>query len=175
MFCLGVALDTGTSIAKVAGVMAALSPATYWDRNKAETRAFVHARVNDTEPEINISCYLAQVRKADAIMDLSDDCTQYEVEIILGTRAFKTKAFFYNILNPVSGLHITIDRHIVAAAGAPNALRSGRATPYRRLESAILNVANAVQRPGPEVQATIWLVVKDIADGVYADDNEPPF
>ena len=170
-FCERVAESCGVSSYKVAGVLAALSPATFWERNKIEARAFVRAYVTKTEPETTISCYLRQVRKADTIMSLSDACSILEVGAVLGPRAFKTKAFFHNILVPESNLFITIDRHMLVAADAK--LTAGLASKYRMLEAAVLTAAQKHGLQGPEAQAIIWLVVKDIVDGVLVE--EPPF
>lgn len=95
---------THTSLNKVAGIIAALSPLKSWEENKRIATSFLkdgksyHTKV--------------MTKKAQAILN-SDGQIDTISNILQGN---KITSFFLNIVNPYSDNGVTIDRHAVSLA-----------------------------------------------------------
>lgn len=156
----------------VAGVISALSVAVRWESNKRQAEALCQAYADGWKLEsVSLSTYKNQAAKAYRILTEQPD--NAGTLRILGKRAYKTRAFFYNILNP-KDYHITIDRWIIRACGLAEFKIGGGHRRYRRLEDALRHVATDVGENAHALQAIIWLAIHDM---VEIDDptKEIPF
>lgn len=90
----------------VVGIVAAFSPQTDWLSNKRYALSFL---INPTARYKS----LAQDTKARTIAKLNNERDIYNA-LSVADKAYKTKAFFLNILNPDIVTSVTIDRHAIA-------------------------------------------------------------
>ncbi len=96
--------NQGASLAKVCGIIAALSPLKSWDENKKIAESFLRdGRAKHTKMMSD---------KAKAILNGSGEIDEIS-EILNG---LKITSFFLNILDPFSSAAVTIDRHAVSIA-----------------------------------------------------------
>lgn len=159
-FCMDLSLKYGISLPKIVGVTSALSVGVQWDVNKRQAESIVAAFYHTGNVNgVTLSTYKRQIQKALDILELPDTCIPLAITDILGKRAFKTKAFFWNIYRPDLRASVTIDRHIFAAAGI-NVL-PGNKGQYSILESCIKDLAYTQNMNPCELQAAIWLNIVD--------------
>ena len=140
----------------VAAIVSVLSVGVRWDRNIAETQLLCDSLARGREvPRKNISSYNKQIDKAVALWKQKDLAN---VETIIG-KGDKTLNFYRAICEP-QGDHVVVDRWILRAAGytKPNFPKS---KPYRDISTAIRDIAENVSLCPPEVQATIWVSVRE--------------
>ena len=157
---------------QVVGVIAAISPSVNWDLNKRQAENLCKAYADGGALEdVVVSTYGGQVEKARKI--LHDARNNTDITKMLGTRAFKTKAFFNNIFwYPVSD-SVTIDQYIVDAAGFEKAWVNGAKWCYEVLARAITDLATDKNLRPYEVQAIIWVTYKDLTGAQDEPDEEP--
>jgi len=160
-FCRQVSEDTEIPYASVCGVVAALSPACYWSLNKRQAEGLCRAFAIDADLEaVVLSTYSSQAAKARAI--LQKHVTQPEtIKRILGTRAFKTRAFFENLLSEDSQ-EVTADRHITSALAYTSSLTNRPA--YMRIVHAFQNVCKDMHMKPYQMQAIVWIAYKETTD-----------
>jgi len=165
----------------VCGVIAALSPSVFWELNMVQARTLcrAHAEGGDLESVV-VSTYGKQAEKARDILTCGHT-NPGKVEDILcrnvagRRRAFKTLAFFRNILDAGS-LAVTVDQHIVAAAGFEEEFTQSAAWCYDLLADAIRDIAAPTGYRPYQVQAIIWTVYKATVGRRAPVVNEPaPF
>lgn len=94
------------SVSQVAGIIAAFSPQTGWQENKRFALTFL------INPNTRIKSF-TQTLKATNILKLKSEADIYHA-LSVNDAAWKTKAFFLNILNPDIVTDVTIDRHAIA-------------------------------------------------------------
>ena len=163
-FCREVSHKTGVRSVIVAGVVAALSPAVRWENNKRQAEALCQAYVDTGDLySIILTTYGKQADKARAILELGPDASLATIEGILGRRAFKTVAFFQNIVRSEIPHHraVTIDRHILKALSFEDSWTQGAAGCYLIVEEAFCQVASRHSLGVYQLQAIIWLTYKD--------------
>ena len=96
-----------TTVAKVCGVIAALSPMVRWDKNLQLAQQLVTGTAVKDMP-----CLKTNARKANQIL-----CsTGKEDEILAILNGKKTSAFFLNLLHPDKAISLTMDRHAISKA-----------------------------------------------------------
>ena len=95
---------TQTEIAKVCGIIAALSPLKSWDENKKITTTFLATGKAKHTGVMN--------QKARDI--LASNGTIEDIALILNGN--KITSFFLNLYNPVTSQVVTIDRHAISIA-----------------------------------------------------------
>ena len=144
-----------------AGVIAAFSPQTNWDNNK--TMAWRFAETLD-KPDW---CTDVNYRKAILITTaFSDSYSLSELEEYidgcLGKEAFKTKAFFHNIVNPDGDYGPTIDRHAISIYLGKRCnydeLRRGlEGRANRTIRGAYMKASKILQVHHNQVQAITWV------------------
>jgi hypothetical protein len=138
-----------------AGIIAALSPQADWDSNVRQAIEFGSgAEISNTDDRIG---------KATECRDGADPSTVL--------RGPKESAFFECIANPKTARSACIDRHMVRAALAVDTDREirlwiGRAGVYDGIAECIARIADRHDAPIPEVQATIWNVIRDPRQGI---------
>lgn len=181
-FCQEVAKTYRVPLVRVCGVLAALSPAVYWDLNKKQTEDLVRAHSEGEDlSDVVLSTYGRQADKARMILTMPDPSPE-RIADVLGRRAFKTRAFFANVFD-VGSTDVTVDRHIVSAADMDSQWTTGAAWCYNLLADVIRELA-AVHRVRPyELQAQIWTTFKEMT-GAYSnaeghtdepEDDDIPF
>jgi hypothetical protein len=151
-----------------AGVIAALSPACGWEVNKAQAREMLQVYAEGRPRRYFIgSTYPPQIRKAWAIRELAETVADYDVDGFieairdaLGTAAFKTWAFFDNILRPTVSQAVTIDRHILAALDCDRRYSVG--VRYEEIAEAVRSVSRETGYAPHQVQAIVWTTYKHL-------------
>ena len=162
-FAQEVATTYDVPLYKVCGVIAALSPAVWWDLNKRQAENLVQAYADGGELEaVVVSTYGRQGAKARSI--LRDGLDSYDVQALLGKRAFKTVAFYWNILRYPDTLAVTIDQHIIAAADFTEYFTQSARWCYDLLSQAICELAATYGYKPFELQAILWITYKDLTD-----------
>jgi len=144
-----------------AGVIAAFSPQTNWDSNK--TMAWRFAETLDKPDwctDVNYRKALAVVSPENAFYDV-DECEEY-IDGCLGKEAFKTRAFFHNIVNPEGDYGPTIDRHAISIYLGKRCsyteLRRGlEGRANRTIRDAYVKASKILQVHHNQVQAITWV------------------
>lgn len=152
----------------VCGVLSALSPSVEWGLNKKQAEKLIHGYLILSDVDgVVISTYKTQLRKAIAILDLievwqsDDNWNENYIPEILGRRAYKTKAFYWNIYNPHDPKFVTIDTHIWNAAGlVTKMINKGE---YKAMSEIIQEISLAYGYEPCQLQAIIWVVYKRIS------------
>jgi len=143
---------------KTAGVISALSPRNKWERNKVD--AFNVCQVwkdGKTENDVKVCTYGANKRKAFAILNGDTEIT---------AKSPKTHAFAANV-GLLASDFVTVDKwHIRACLCSPkegikDSVESCTPAQYRRLEAITLKLARKYGLKGYEVQAVIWVTIKE--------------
>lgn len=156
---------------KVVGVIAAISPSIAWPVNKKQAEDLCRAYAdNGILENVIVSTYGKQAMKARDILRTAKG--PIDTARLLGTRAFKTEAFFWNILD-VTSRHVTIDQHIIAAAGWEKKWVQSARHCYTLIESAIADLAVKYKMKSYEFQAVIWITYKDLTNPKI--EEEIPF
>lgn len=150
-------------IYRVVGVIAALSPSVRWEANKEQAENLCKAYVGEGSlSKVVLTTYGPQARKAQEILKTGNDFE--DVTFLLGRRAFKTISFFSNILCYPNSLNVTIDQHIIDAAGYSGQWTQGARGCYDLLTEAITQLAEEANLMPCEYQAIIWVTYKDLTD-----------
>ena len=162
-FCREVSADTGLPLATVAGVVAALSPSTYWELNKRQAEALCRtfAAGGDID-SVPISTYGRQAAKArkivsEKLLSSTDICKA------LGRRAFKTWAFYDNLTRKESRA-ATIDQHIIRALDLEDRWTQGAKGIYDEVAGCIRQVADDTGLAPYQLQAIVWLTYKETGE-----------
>lgn len=162
-FAVGLSETYDIPLYKVVGVIAAISPSVYWDQNKRQAEKLCQAYADGGPLEdVVVTTYGRQAVKARQI--LRDAQHGIHVNEMLGKRAFKTKSFYWNILRYPDSLAVTIDQHIISAAGFENRWVQGSKWCYNLLADAIRELAVELNLKPYELQAIIWITYKEIVD-----------
>lgn len=154
----------------VTGIIAAYSPQTGWQENKRYTLSFL---INPTGRHKS----LVQDIKARKIAGLVCENEIYSA-LSVNDAAWKTKAFFLNILNPDVVTSVTIDRHAIAVSiqhpDKTEALSDdyGKLTKkqYEFFERAYVLAANELDILPQQLQAITWTVYRRLRSLRQYDD-----
>lgn len=173
------------SIQQVVGLIAAFSPQAGWLENKRYALTFLY------KPNSRIRSQV-QTDKAKNILSLTSESDIYNA-LSIQDKAFKTKAFFKNILNPDIDGDVTIDRHAIASCiQFPDNVSAldksyGHLTKiqYEFFQSCYIKAAKEVNILPHELQAIVWITYRRLrslqAHGTttewkpFATTNENPF
>lgn len=161
-YCAELAKRFDLSIQQVAGLVAVFSPQAGWVENKRYTVSFLY------QPNIHVRSQV-QTDKAKLILKLHNEADIYNAQ---STReaAFKTKAFFKNILNPDLDNSVTIDRHAIASCiqhpdnVSPLDQSYGQLTrvQYEFFQSCYIKAARQVNVLPHQLQAIVWVTYRRI-------------
>jgi hypothetical protein len=163
--------ETGLSIAQVCGVISALSPACEFGLNLRQAEALCRQWAEGGPlDEVVLSTYGKQQAKAKRIVSLAGHHTAADVGLLLGKRALKTLAFFYNILNPDESTSVTIDVHIIASMDFSGQFVQGALWCYNRISKAFQAVAEELRLRPCELQAIVWLAYKSENSRNFAEE-----
>jgi hypothetical protein len=154
----------------VAGIIAAYSPQTGWQENKRYTLSFL---INPKQRHKS----LVQDVKARKIAGLVCENEIYSA-LSVNDAAWKTKAFFLNILNPDVVTSVTIDRHAIAVSiqhpDKTEALSDdyGKLTKkqYEFFERAYVKAALELDILPQQLQAITWTVYRRLRSLRQYDD-----
>ena len=142
----------------VACVVSCLSPSVKWSRNKLDAFNIIEAHTSGKDPHAVTVCTYGQ-NKTKAIKILNEQAQLLSVSP-------KTHSFAMNIAK-LSRDHVTVDRwHMRACTIAHNAKRCAvveapTAKQYRRVERITAELAQQIGIAGFEIQAIIWLSVRE--------------
>ena len=146
-----------------AGIISAFSPQTNWDNNKTMAWRFAETLI---KPDW---CTEANYRKAMAIIDYPIEPFGAQTTILeeyidgcLGKGAYKTKAFFHNIVSPEGQGGPTIDRHAISIYLGKRCnmmeLRRGlEGKANRTIRDAYLKASKILEVHPNQVQAITWV------------------
>lgn len=154
----------GYSLSQIAGIIAAFSPQAAWTENKRYAISWLINPKSQVRSEV-------QTDKVRRIIKLKTEDKIYEALSITG-RAFKTKAFFLNILNWDTITDVTIDRHAIAACLQYPDKVEALSTVYSRLtkpqyiffEKCYVKLAGELGIMPHQLQAIIWTVYRRCRD-----------
>ncbi len=152
----------------VCGVLSALSPAVEWELNKKQAEKLIYGYLILSDVGgVVISTYKRQLQKAIAILNFiegwqsdNEDCREGYILSVLGERAYKTKSFYRNIINPLDRRYVTVDQHIWNAAGfITKMINKGE---YAAMTEIIQELSDEYGYEPCQLQAIIWVVYKRI-------------
>ena len=157
-FCKDVATKYGIDSYIVASVVSALSPNNKWERNKVDAITVIEAYLNGISPSnIKVCTYNANKLKAFAILKDGTKIT---------AKSPKTHSFAMNV-GLLSSEHITVDKwHLRACLlypkdGLKSVVETCTTFQYRRVEAITAKLAHELNLKGYELQAIIWLTIKN--------------
>jgi len=152
-----------TTLDKVAGMIAALSPQNKWDTNKIGAANLLEAYQNgDDYWSVKVSTFNDGKGKAINIMlDYGKP-----LEIIKGN---KTRNFYRNILNPYDSNFVTVDRHAVSVALGERVTDANKIRYYVSTDKRYLQMveyykiaANQVNLLPCQIQAVTWVNYRNL-------------
>ena len=154
-----------TPLPKVVGILAALSPATNWQQNVADTHNLLLAYSRGINPnEVVVTTYGGNKQKAIRILRMeSSDQADVETLLLHKSRINKTTCFFRNILHPDRDDVVTIDRHAIRIAlGNGPEVDSICMTEkrYRTISEAYRIAAGDLEVNAVALQAVVWCVFR---------------
>jgi hypothetical protein len=163
-YCRELAARFNVSVSQVAGIIAAFSPQCGWLENKRFALSFLMQPNKVVKTQI-------QTQKAQAILKLHADSDIFNALSIAGA-AWKTKAFFLNIVNPNILTDVTIDRHAIAVCiqqpSKTEALSEayGKLTlkQYRFFESCYIKASLELDIHPHQLQAITWTVYRRLRE-----------
>ena len=147
---------------KAAGIVAVLSPSVEWDMNLKDANEFIRLKGRHT-----CRTYGHNVRTAHRILRAKSASTVFK--IIAGLQGFKVRAFFDNLVNPLSSVLITIDTHLIRAwYGTPFLTRVQLSAGFRRalyseISRDVISIADRLNMRPLDLQAVLWVTWKKIA------------
>jgi hypothetical protein len=154
-WCIDTAVEFQTTVDKVAGIIAALSPGCTWEQNKIDTRSAIRYFKSETQT-LSVSTYGQFVKKAQAIWD------GHNIPTVLNGP--KITAFYHNILNPYCDKWVCVDRHAFKIArhikkAGPVALTAKQ---VRDTQHAYKEAAGKLSLRPCVLQAITWITYKRI-------------
>lgn len=151
-----------TPLLCVCGILSALSPGVQWDSNKKQAENLIKAKYFGTElSDVAISTYKVQRKKAETMIQYPE-MSLGSIVISLGEESPKTKAFFWNIYQPESAGHVTIDRWVMRVIGLPN--ERGRRKLYKTVEGIFYKTSGKLGLLPNQLQAIVWLSIQENID-----------
>lgn len=163
-YCKGLALRFGITLQQAAGIIAAFSPQTGWAENKRFALSFLY------QPNSRVKS-LVQTIKAKKILKLLSEGDIFN-SLSTNGKAFKTKAFFVNIVNPDVSTRATIDRHAIACCiqhpdnvyALSQNYSQLTAKQYSFFEQCYIKAAKELDILPHQLQAITWTVYRRVRD-----------
>lgn len=145
------------SLAKVCGIISALSPATNWSTNIKDAEELLKG--NSTH---KFSTYGQNVLKAYKILNAS---LEMDIELFFSLKTgAKTYNFYRNILEPTNPDYVTIDRHAIAIWAGNLAEFYGKGASlklYREIAQDYIYVAKVLKLLPLQLQAITWVAYRE--------------
>lgn len=157
----------GVPVEIVVGVLSALSPSVAWGLNKRQAENLIsgYLVLSDVK-DVVITTYKRQLKKAIRILDLhKTNYPESDILDILGRRAYKTKSFYHNILNPLDSISVTVDTHIWNAAGLVTKTWINRGE-YATISNIIIELSVEFGILPCQFQSVVWLAYKELDKGL---------
>jgi hypothetical protein len=158
----------------VAAVLAALSPGTFWNRNKNETTALLEEwRGERTPGTYPYTTYPANVKKARGILRATGRDCYLDLVKPRPASGWKIGSFYRNIVDPTDPDPVTIDRHAIAVClgHAPtDGEQQLTGYRYRCLAAAYRKVATERGMVPSEVQAITWSAYRRTNGDLHQQD-----
>jgi len=151
------ATEYGITLPQAAAVISVLSPGCPWEQNTTDADKVCQAW-HDKTYDATVTTYHPQLGKAYSILDHGKDKDAHGIESMIGKVARKTKAFYWNILEPSARGPVTVDRWILRALGLP--INRTTEQLYRLAEIAITQVADKRGVLPQVMQAYIWVCIR---------------
>lgn len=163
-YCKELAQRFNISIQQAAGLIATFSPQAGWVENKRYAVTYL------LNPSIQFRTLVQQI-KANKIATLKSETDIYYALSTRG-KAFKTKAFYINILHPDIPMGVTIDRHAIAIClQKPNnvfalGIEYSQLTEiqYKFFEQCYFKAAKILNVLPHELQAITWVTYRRLRD-----------
>jgi hypothetical protein len=163
-YCRELAQRFNITIQQAAGIIAVFSPQAGWVENKRYTVTYL------LNPALQLRSLPQQI-KANKIITLKSETDIYNV-LSTQDKAFKTKAFFVNMLNPDIVTGVTIDRHAIAICLQHPANVYALGVEYSQLtkqqynffEQCYMNAAKILGVLPHELQAITWVTYRRLRD-----------
>ena len=164
LYCRELATRFDISLSQAAGIIAAFSPQTGWAENKRFALSFLYNKKQRIKS-------LVQTNKALKILQLTSEADIHNA-LALGDKAFKTKAFFLNMLNPDVQTSCTVDRHAIACCiqhpdnvhALSNKYGKLTAKQYNFFKQAYITAAHELGILPHQLQAITWLTYRRIRE-----------
>lgn len=150
----------GVSLARVCAIVSALSPGNKWAQNLRDADSVLSAAHPDN---IRVCTYGPNKAKAYAVKWAPEDDI---FSLFSDETGRKTKSFAENLVNPSKNDVVTVDSWMYRAIGLlpVNTAASGTDACYTRIEESIKRVAARFGLKGHELQAIIWIFIRETAD-----------
>lgn len=142
------------SLDKVCQVMAILSPAASWEKNKLSAFYMLKAySENSAYDSFKVTTYGANKKKAWEVLTLNKT---------IPSTGLKVYSFYRNILNPNIADTVTIDRHAIKAMKGIDKAGKQAVTSltYRKASFVYTRMASRLGIKPHEFQAIVWLAYK---------------
>lgn len=159
-FCVTLAAEYDLELSVTVAALAVLSPNCSWAVNKA----CLESLLKTGNPTGNV--YPDNVKKAEAL--LSGALSVQQALFFRKQYGNKVRSFYDNILNPEHSNNVTVDTHAIRGAFDSTAVTRKQLrwvfetiTGYNTLVTAYQQVAEEVGLVPNQVQATVWLAVKE--------------
>lgn len=158
---------------KVAGATAVLSPGVEWSVNQQQAEELVRVYRNKGNMYgVDLSTYPSQRYKARQILWSVKADFKTILGLVAKPRARKTRAFYAMLVDPGKD-EVVLDRWMGRALGLGEKITPGQ---YKRVEGALKRLAEQEGEKASDVQATLWLRLKDLHEqGVVKGQEEMPF
>ena len=153
------AITQGISLEQACAVVSVLSPGVRWEQNIRDAGRVCSAW-NRGKLWAKVGTYGRQVRKAFYILDECKGMDAMAIADYIGTEnARKTRAFYWNLVSPVSSQQVTIDRWILRGMGFMVNRTTKRM--YGLVSTAFRREALEIGSQPHQLQAIVWLEVKN--------------
>lgn len=157
---------------KVAGIIAALSPAVSWTQNLSDANNLISNMVRGTQTKIRVTTYGKNKLKA---VNIYNSNSFEEIDrLLIGCSKIvnKTYSFYRNILEPEVSNTVTVDRHAIRIA-MEEILKDViwmTEKRYRTIRDAYIKSAKKLGLRPHELQAIVWLTFRRL---LLEFDNVP--
>lgn len=158
-YCIELSDKYNIELAKVAGILAALSPQKEWENNKKITEDFLISVKKSPNNGWRKGKHFFNLRKkARDIYRLDNPFIDEIGKILNGNKIYN---FFNCIMNPLTSDHLCIDRHMIFVALMRE---KSKLTPkqYSFLKEEYLKFAKSVNIKPCQTQGILWLTYKRI-------------
>jgi hypothetical protein len=170
-YCRELADRFDISIQQSAGIISVFSPQAGWTENKRYAVSFL------INPKLRLRSLVQEI-KAKKILRLSSEADIYNAQSVKGGKAFKTKSFFLNLLNPDIATNVTIDRHAIAIClqtpDNTHALNVKDLTKaqYDFFQECYIKAASKLDILPHQLQAITWLIYRRLRElKQHSDSN----
>jgi hypothetical protein len=152
--------NQGLKLNQICGIIAALSPRNKWLRNLIDAENLAICYDGTLPSLLNFKAATFGSNKLKAILIASMvNPTDSEVLDVLG--GDKVRSFYLNILNPDSGIDVTIDGHAISIALGERIVGiAAKGRIYKHIVDMYIEEANRLKIIPNQLQAITWLTYR---------------